>query len=270
MRWKAYAAVLAVFCSFWLVNGQPAAADLIPNIVFTAYNDTVSGPGTHANTTDYADNAVSSGPLKNIDTGRYTHAVLSTSAQGVTYQNATGGPSRGGDAYNIFSGYVDFTSNNGNSLELQGSDSYTYSFTNLVTTNIYEFAGTAIRGNSGYTNRWTLITIVGADSFMPAHSIGAGIVTAGLPNNQVALWTGDNSTADQGFVVQFKDIVPGDDGQFQVVSEQYTGSIPGGTADGSKGYAINGIRFVEIVPEPTTLALLSFGAITLLRRRSVH
>ena len=54
-----------------------------------------------------------------------------------------------------------------------------------------------------------------------------GIVTDGLPPNQVALWTGENHLPDQGFVAQWKEIDPGADGTFQIISEQYLGLTPG-------------------------------------------
>ena len=78
-----------------------------------------------------------------------------------------------------------------------------------------------------------------------------GVQTCALPilaANQVALWTGDNSQSDQGFIAQWIEIDPGADGTFSVVSSQYTGStgtVGSGTANGSKGYGLNGIRLKE-------------------------
>ena len=81
---------------------------------------------------------------------------------------------------------------------------------------------------------------------------GIGIVTDGLPPNQVAIWTGENHLPDQGFVAQWKEIDPGADGTFQIVSEQYLGLTPGvGTgsaATGSKAYALTAVRLVELDP----------------------
>ena len=168
MRWKACAWMPVVVGVLWFVQGQPAEADLI---AFTAYNDAIPGTGTHANTTTYSANAaVTSGQLKDIFTGEYTEVVLSTSDVGVTYQNSSAGPAAGTDAFNIFDGYVRFASSTGNSLEVVDDDTYTYRFTNLNPDYTYEFAGTAIRGEDDYTDRWTLITLVGADFFTPAHS----------------------------------------------------------------------------------------------------
>jgi hypothetical protein len=148
---------------------------------FTAYNDHATGPGTHANATLYdAENGPTSGLLKDIATGLPTTVTLSTSQTGVTFQTGASNPAAGTDAHNIFSGFVDFTNGLRHSLELEDGDSYTYQFSGLEEFKTYDLAGTAIRGNDPYTDRWTLATLVGADSFTVAHSTGAGVVTSGL------------------------------------------------------------------------------------------
>ena len=227
---------------------------------FAAYNDTAAGPTTHANATLYADTGVTSaGLLKDIVTGADTPVLLSTINVGVNL-GGTGTNPTGGLAASIFGGYVDFTSAwSSNNLEMSGADSYTYVFENLDPGSTYEFAGTAVRGEDMYTDRWTLVTLLGADGFHAAHSEGEGIVTAGLGPNQVAIWTGANHHADQGFVVQWTEIDAGADGEFEVVSQQYTGIIPysvdpDGWADAVKAYGLNGIRLVANVPTaPPTL-----------------
>lgn len=214
------------------------------------FNDHVSGNGTHPFTTSYAANGVTSGQLLDSQTGQGTGITLTTSAAGVAYESTAGQPAVGTEAYAIFNGWVDFGSGFGASLALSGNDTYTLDFSGLDSGKAYEFAGSAVRGNAGYTNRWTLVTLVGADGFTPAHSSGVGIVTDGLAANQVAVWTGENHQANQGFVAQWLDIDPGVDGQFQVISEQYRGATPGvgsgSAAFGSKGYALTGIRLTEL------------------------
>jgi hypothetical protein len=224
---------------------------------FVAYNDHEPGPDTHLNTTTYGANGVASGFLKDISTGQFTSVTLTTSASGVSYESSTGVPAEGTDAANLFRGYVDFSTGRPHSLALTGDANYTHQFSGLDPRRRYNFAGTAIRGNTGYANRWTLVTLVGADSFRPAHSVGLGIVTSGLASNQVALWTGENHLPDEGFVVRWVDIEPGPDGTFAIVSTQYRGATPGvGTGDasgGSKAYALNGVRLAEtsIEGQPT-------------------
>jgi len=216
---------------------------------FTAYNEVAAGPQTHANTTLYADNGGNtSGLLRDIATGESTQVLLSTFAVGVNFAGTGANPSANTDAADIFNGFVDFSARTGNNLEISGADTYTYVISNMDPGNTYEFAGSAIRGNDDYTNRWTLVTLSGAASYVAAHSNGDGIITAGLGPNQVAIWVGANHRSDQGFVVQWTDIDPGSDGIVEVVSTQYTGATPFGMANGSKGYGINGIRLIEHEP----------------------
>jgi len=214
------------------------------------YNDHISGAATHPFTTNYAAFEPSSGLLRDSATGDNTAITLTTSATGVGFENTVGLPAPGTDAYNVFNGWVDFSNGGGASIALSGSnDSYTHAFSGLNPDTIYDFAGTSIRGNSGYTNRWTLVTLVGAESFTPSHSSGVGIVTSGLAANQVALWTGENHLGSQGFVAAWEEIEPGADGEFEIVSQQYLGLTPGvGTgsaATGSKGYALTAVQLVE-------------------------
>ena len=225
---------------------------------FSAYNDIVSGPATGANTTLYAPNATASGFMKDSESGADTPATLTVTASGVNYESSTDVPAAGTDADSIFGGFVDFSTSNAHSLAVSGGSVFTYEFTGLDSASKYEFAGTACRGNDGYTNRWTLVTITGAEAFTVAHSSGVGVITAGLAANEVALWTGANHNPNQGFVVQWTDIDPGADGSFHIESRQYTGATPGvggGTADGSKGYALNGIRLKEsfIIGQPAVI-----------------
>jgi len=250
----------------WSGDGADVGSDVPGGTgepTFTAFNDHVAGGGTHANTTTYAANGAGAGLLKDSTTGAGTGVTLTTSQAGVYYGNTGSAPSVGTDAYDIFNGCVDFRSGTGTSLEIETGDSYTHAFTGLDTGQgvTYTFAGTAIRGNGGYTNRWTLVTLQDADAATPAHSTGIGVVV--VSPNQVAIWTGDNSAAGQGFVAAWTDIDPGMDGDFSVISTHYTGATPGvgsGTADGSKGYGLAGIRLQEVPPSGPPAWLQRTGA----------
>jgi hypothetical protein len=229
---------------------------------FVAYNDHIPsyGGATHANTTDYSamSGEVASGLLKNIADGTDTTVTLTVTDAGIHYAGGAGDPAAGTDAYNIFNGYVDLGAATGGSIEVSGADHYTYTFSGLDIGDLvtYNFDGTAVRANSAYANRWTLVTLQGADGFLASHSTGIGVVTSdvnpALGVNQVAIWTGHNSTGVQGFVAGWTEIDPGADGVFTVVSEQYQGVTPGvGTGDssgGDKGYGITGIRLEEVAP----------------------
>jgi hypothetical protein len=217
---------------------------------FVAYNDHEPGPDTHVNTTTYGANSVASGLLKDIATGEFTTVTLTTSASDVSYESQTGVPADGTDAALLFGGYVDFSTGHPHSLALSGNRTYTHHFSGLDSSRRYDFAGTAVRGNTGYTDRWTLVTLQGAVSFRPAHSTGLGVVTTGLASNQVAIWTGENHRPDQGFIARWTDIDPGSDGTFEVISTQYLGPTPGvgtgNSSSGSKGYGLNGIRLADV------------------------
>jgi len=222
---------------------------------FVAFNDQAIGAATHANTTTYGANATPAGVLRDIATGLPTTVTLTTTQSGVNFASGAARPTAGTDAYTVFDGYVDFAGAGGASLEIEAAnnDHYTHAFTGLDTGNVvtYAFHGTAIRGNGNYANRWTLVTLDGAESFTADHSSGVGVVTAGLDANQVAIWVGHNSAAGQGFLAGWTDIDPGADGTFRIISNQYHGPTPGvgtGTANGTKGYGIAGMRLEEVAP----------------------
>ncbi|MFP6614231.1 MAG: chitobiase/beta-hexosaminidase C-terminal domain-containing protein, partial [Pirellulales bacterium] len=232
---------------------EPLETRLLLAVDFIAYNDHATGPLTHENATTFGDQpgGTNSGFLKDIASGQETGVTLTTTSTGISFQTGSINPAYGTDAANIFAGFVDFTNGNPHSLEAVASqgDSYSHAFSDLDPLSTYDFAGTAIRGNNNYANRWTLVTLVGADSFNSSHSSGVGVVTAGLDSNQVAIWTGANQNASQGYVAQWTEIDPGADSNFQVISTQYRGPTPGvGSGDssgGGKGYALNGIRLIQ-------------------------
>ncbi|MGI6302470.1 MAG: hypothetical protein ACOX52_15645 [Verrucomicrobiota bacterium] len=198
---------------------------------------------------NYQANATASGPLRDIVTGEDLAVVLTTSGVGVGYAQMTDWPAAGTDAGDAFLGYVDFAPGRPHSLELAGEDVYIHEFSNMDPARRYDFTGTAVRGVETYTGRWSLVTLDGADSFVPAHSTGAGVVTEGLNANQVAIWTGANHRADEGFVARWKEIDPGADGRIRIVSQHYLGPIPGGYPTDSKGYGLVAVRLIEEVVE---------------------
>jgi len=218
---------------------------------FVAFNDHVRGTGTHADTTTYTPNGTPAGLLKDVETGQFTDVTLTTSENGVSWQGTQGEPAPGTDAYEIFDGYVDFSggSTSGASIAISDDDDITHTFSGLDTGEVitYDFSGTAVRGGSDYDDRWTCVTLQGADSATAAHSTGEGVIV--LSPTEVAIWTGENHRADQGFVAAWTEIDPGADGEFSIVSNQYVGNTPFGVSDGSKGYGISGVRLEEVTPQ---------------------
>ncbi len=239
---------------------------------FVAFNDHVAGAATHPNATAYAANGTAAGLLKDIATGANSAVTLTTSHSGAVFQSGVGLPSPGTDAYRIFNGFVDFSSAAGASIELEASqnDYYLHQFSGLDTTGTvsYNVHATSIRGNAAYTRRWTKVALVGAVSATPDHSVGDGIVV--LSDTEVALWSGANSGATQGFVVGWTNIDPGPDGIFALRSEQYVGAIPvsvdaGGLANDVKGYALTAVRLEAVsrsqpVPGEYLLVLQADGS----------
>ena len=222
---------------------------------FVAYNAVYSGANADPNLTNYADVADrnAAGPLRDIETGDLLTAAVSVSSVGVTFGGQGTSPHPDSDAGHVFGDYVDFTGADRRTIEINADDVYSYTFENLDPGALFDFAGTAVRGNPSYTDRWTLVEIEGADSFTHAHSDGIGILRDGLDDNQVAFWGGHNTLADQGFIVQWLDVDPGDDGEFSISARQYTGPIPaavdaGQVASGNKGYGLSAFRLVEQTP----------------------
>jgi len=203
------------------------------NQQWMAFNDHVPGPLTHSNATAwnlFGNAPGSSGPLKNVVTGTPVGATLTLQNSGATSGTLTLEPTAGTPAWQTFYGYVDFTNS---TILLDGSASATYVFSGLNPGRRYSVKGTAVRGNSAYTNRWTLVEITGADSFSPAHTtnvLTSVQVPASLATNQAAFNAGFNLSGD---MVAWKDINPGADGSFSLVARMYTGQVPGGTSSGA-------------------------------------
>jgi len=221
-----------------------------------AFNDHAPGARTAANATRWSAlvTASSMGPLKDIQTGENLPVTLAITRSGtVMGANTQGTPATGTPVQQMFGGFVDFQGTPNPSVELVGNGVVTYTFTGLDPARQYRFHGSAIRGNPGYTNRWTLCELTGAESAKGVHSAGV-LTTARAPaltGNQAALNTGINHTASTGDLVGWDEIVPGTDGSFAVVCSQYQGTVPGGSSTGPRGYALTGIRLEEVNVEPS-------------------
>ncbi len=231
----------------------------LPAVLFVAFNDHIGGPRTDlgATTYDARPGGIASGPLLDVATGEATEAILTITESGIVFDNQRSGlPAPGTDAYDIFNAYIDFSPAATDSIEIQGSadDHYTHTFSELDRGDAltYDFAGTAIRGSAGYTDRWTQVTLVSADSATPDHSDGMVVISP----TEVAFMAGANHEVDQGFVAAWKDIDPGDDGAFSIVSTHYMGDIPGGTASQNKSYGLIAVR-LEAVPTVTSKGMIS-------------
>ena len=114
------------------------------------------------------------------------------------------------------------------------------------------FRGTVSRGGN-YDDRWSRFRISGTDAHVAAHVDGSdsqNLITkatfpdADLEEDEVAMNTGHNV---QGSLVGWDNIEPGDDGEFAIEAEQYTGEAPyGNPSAGPYGYGFNALYLAEI------------------------
>jgi hypothetical protein len=248
-----------------LTLGMAAVAHGQQTLNWTAFNDHYAGADTAPYTTEW--NVFNteygapgnSGPLMDVATGETLPVTLTINfSNGVGGGTTSGAPNPNTPAYEVFNGYIDWRSGPAPTApQIYGGGQVDYVFTGLTPNKRYSFIGTGVRGGSGssYRNRWTLIELMGADSFRPAHTTGTGAYTNGLTAAQLAINTGMNSTT--GDYADWEDIAPGDDGTITIHCTQYTGPIPTGTAGGQYCYALMAIRFQEFnaFPSPAVITI---------------
>jgi Bacterial Ig-like domain/PA14 domain len=194
------------------------------------------------------------GPLTNYLTGEQLSASIVCTAEGSPdYIGAVSYPDAGTPAYDLFHGIVDLgNENSAIGVRSSAGTTTTITFTNLDPGKRYVFRGTSVRGGD-YLDRWTLVTLQGADSFLDAHSSGvytsATFSTGTLTPGQAAWNSGENRAA--GAVVGWDDIRPGDDGSFSIRCQQYVDDpLPNGLSPalGNYGYALCGFMLAEVGP----------------------
>jgi len=257
MRWSQTSRLLLALSLF----GLP----MIGRSQWVAFNDHAATNTTHANATRWnvfgtlngAPGA--SGPLKNITSGANLSAVLTISNFGAAAEGAFGPLQPGNPTYSVFNGFVDFGGTPNPSVGLTGGNVVTYTFSGLDPSKKYNFKGTAVRGNAPYTDRWTLIEITNAVSAVAAHT--ANVLTSNqvpaIPPTQCAVNTGYNSDPSSGDYASWDQIQPSASGTFSVISRLYSGTVPGGSSGGNKGYAITGVRLEELSAAPTPIAIIA-------------
>jgi len=229
---------------------------------FVAFNDHAPGTGTHVNATRWSCLvAPTAGPLKNIVDGLDTPVTLTITHVGTAQGgSAAAYPQIGSPAHVTFTNFVDFVGTPGAAVQITNVMRYTFS--GLDPAKRYNFKGSAVRGGSAssYTNRWTKITISGADSFTSQHT--ANIVTSSqqptLGDNEVAANFGVNLTGD---MVLWDQIDPGADGTFEIICDWYRGPLPSPNSSTLNappyGYAITAIRLEEFSNVTTPIVITS-------------
>lgn len=220
---------------------------------FVAFNDHSAGAGTSTNaSTVHVFNNLTA-HLRDIGRGTPVPVRLTAAQTGAVASASFDLPNPGSVADTVFSNYVDFGGSNSPTVEVSGAAVVIYTFTGLIPSRRYRLQGSAVRGDPAYTNRWVLCELAGAISLSNRHS--SGVVTAGLPAHQAALNSGANLVGD---IVDWDEIQPSPAGTLSLVCRQYTGPVPGGMANGPKGYAITAIRFEELPGDNPPVSLRIF------------
>src|SRR6266850_890816 len=248
-NWKRPLALAGLIAWPLIIQGQ-----------FVAFNDHAPGPGTHPNTTTWSCLAAPNGGLlKNITNGVNTAVTLEITVTGVGIQGGStaGYPQIGTPAHLTFTNYVDFVGTSDKPAVHQIPNVVVhYTFTGLDAAKRYNFKGSAVRAGSAvspanYTNRWTKVSILGADSYDSLHTANV-ITSARQPTfapNEVAVNFGVNLTGD---MVVWDAIDPGADGSFEVTCDFYQGPLPPPYSATNNSppyaYAITALRLEEIIP----------------------
>lgn len=268
-------------------TGAMAISVIAPGTsVWIAYNDHSPGVATSPATTTYDILGFgpqgglplpTGGPLRNVFTGAILPAQVQITTTGETAPgNNPNIPAAGSPFFTNFSGFVDFKGNNDFPNGPDTGPTYgmctvttnafvTYIFTNLDPNRRYSFKGATTRGVASYTNRWTMVEILGASSFVSAHS--TGVVTtvqapASLDINQAAANFGYNARGD---IINWENIDPGPDGTFSVRNTRYAGFVPNGSSTNGNppyGYAMTEIRLQEFTATANQPVLLNARKLT--------
>lgn len=217
---------------------------------WVAFNDHAPGTGTSPNATTNNIRLGTSAHLKNVVSGTNLNATLTLakSGAGISYTTSGAAPANGTPLFGAFNNFVSFAAGTDSNVEITNS-TVTYVFVGLSAFKRYSFKGGANVGLAASvgSNRWTRVEITGAASFSNAHSalvLTSTDVPANLAASQVAVNFAVNTAS--GDLVDWENIDPGPDGAFSIVCSQYQGTVPGGSANGTNGYAITGIRLEEL------------------------
>jgi len=207
-------------------TGQTAIGFGLGGDRMVAYNDCVyrSDQYIASNVTTYCigegNPGPTSGPLVDQATGEDMGITATlTQSGGVHWQpDPTNGGSDcavGTDAYNTFSGIADMTG-----VIYYGGVGWwvELTFTGLDPLTEYTFATSAARNN--YSDRLTIYTLTGADTYTNASTIGVDV----LAENKVRFNTGDNH--NEGYVARWTGITAAD-GSFTIRAEADPSSTDG-------------------------------------------
>jgi hypothetical protein len=253
----------AVMACFLAVNASAQTA--VP--LWEAYNDHRAGAFTAANTTVWEMRVTGSGgPLRDFATGIDLPVLMAIEEEGAGTDDfgLCLMPNTGSPAYLFFEDKCTIggdagigQADNPGIVGIRNSETEVVRlrFTALDPNKLYNFRGTVTRGGN-YNDRWTYFKIIGAESWIPAHTDGSAnrnLFTAvtfpasALAPDEVALNSGDNKA---GSIVGWDNIRPGEDGtfgySFAIEARQYVGAAPfGNPSAGPYGYGFNVFYLAE-------------------------
>jgi hypothetical protein len=176
-------------------------------VVWTSYDDlagSYSLPPTYPCVTNY--HSGNSGHLKDYATGDLLPVSVSVTG-GTNNGTAPGLLAPDTDAYRIFSGKI-----NPDQI-LYYNSNHVITFTGLDPSKTYRFVHWADRADSGYTSRYSTVTISDVTSFTTNSSTGVTISTSVMTDDSASYCTGYNIN---GYVAGFTSINPGPDGDFTI------------------------------------------------------
>jgi len=204
---------------------------------WVAYNDLLDGNGGTAalglNVTTYT-YLDTNKALMDFDTGATLTVTMSGEIVGDGDANGDAWPTNGGncnagtEADYIFGGILDLTG--GNELD-STAEHKAIIFKGLNPGASYTITLTSNRASSSYTDRWTRVTIEGADAYIYATS--AGVKKLSEASGEFCV--GYNSV--NGYVMKWTDISCGADGSFSIKSQNAN--------YGGKGYAMMAFKLEE-------------------------
>src|SRR5712671_985713 len=140
---------------------------------FVSFFDHAPGANTHPLSLVFPEQSSGNwGFFTNFNDGVTTPVTMSSFVSNSVATGATAStPAAGTPAYNTFNGFVDFKGSPNEAIQLTTNNSFVVlTFSNLNPGLRYNFKGSAVRGGADYTNRWTKVTILGADSAAAAHT----------------------------------------------------------------------------------------------------
>jgi alpha-tubulin suppressor-like RCC1 family protein len=193
----------------------------------TVLPDPEPGPAEWVAFFDYARGATAARVLafeSNTGSGYLTNRVTGAALPVFLTMSTVGSPSGGNSveglvagtpAYTMFNGYCDLS---GYCPAYMNADGQSCSITlsNLNPLARYKLAGTVNRNYSAYTNRITLVELLGANACRAGHT--AGVITNGLGVNQAGLVCYNQA----GEFVAWEDVDPGSDGVIVLRSSRFT------------------------------------------------